>query len=99
VVAIDDLVERGDVPPPDVVKIDVEGSELAVIRGMRRTLERHRPVLICELHETNPEFVAAMRRHGYVVENLDRAVPVAADGPTHALALTLAPDRIRSALS
>ena len=30
---------------PDVIKIDVEGAEMAVLQGMRDVLRRHRPVL------------------------------------------------------
>lgn len=33
---------------PSLVKIDVEGAELAVIRGLRRTLATNRPLLIFE---------------------------------------------------
>jgi transcriptional regulator of met regulon len=36
--------------PPDVVKIDVEGGEFAVVRGMRETCTRHRPTIFCEMH-------------------------------------------------
>ncbi len=35
----------------DVLKIDVEGAELKVIRGARETLTRHRPVLVIELDD------------------------------------------------
>jgi FkbM family methyltransferase len=35
---------------PDVVKVDVEGYELAVLRGALRTLREDRPVLFLELH-------------------------------------------------
>ena len=48
-VALDEfLVERGIVP--DVVKIDVEGAEMKVLTGMRRTLDSHPPVLFLEVH-------------------------------------------------
>ena len=49
VVRIDDLVVTGRCRPPDVVKIDVEGLEPAVLRGMASTLAEHRPVVICEV--------------------------------------------------
>lgn len=47
----DAAVERGEVPHPTVVKIDVEGAEPLVIEGMKRTLadERCRTVY-CEIH-------------------------------------------------
>ena len=60
-VAIDDLVRAGGLPTPDVVKIDVEGAEIAVLEGMRETIDRHRPAIICELHDTHAEFVTAMK--------------------------------------
>ncbi|HJU57113.1 MAG TPA: FkbM family methyltransferase [Actinomycetota bacterium] len=46
---LDELVDSGDVELSlgiDAVKIDVEGAEVRVLRGMRRTLERHRPRMI-----------------------------------------------------
>jgi FkbM family methyltransferase len=33
---------------PDFLKIDVEGHELAVLRGGRNTIEKHRPTLLIE---------------------------------------------------
>jgi FkbM family methyltransferase len=37
--------------PPDVVKIDTEGTEAQVIEGATSTLERHRPRLLVEVHD------------------------------------------------
>ncbi len=86
VVAIDELVAAGAIPPPDVLKLDTEGAELQALQGMRATLARHRPAIVCELHDTNAEFCALMDELGYDVANLDGPAPVAGAGPVHALA-------------
>lgn len=47
----DVLINRGETPPPNIVKIDVEGAELDVIRGMRSALVRKECRLVyCECH-------------------------------------------------
>lgn len=87
-VAIDDLVRGGEIPPPTLVKIDVEGAEIAVLEGMRQTIDAHRPAIVCELHDTHREFVAAMREHGYRLVNLEGTIPVEQQGASaHALGL------------
>ena len=82
VVRLDDL----DLPPPDLVKIDVEGSEVAVLDGAARVLREHRPVLVVELHETNDEVCDRLEAAGYALENLDGPVPPREAGPIHVLA-------------
>ena len=86
-VAVDDLVGRGELRAPDVVKIDVEGAELEVLRGMRKTIAEHSPVIVCELHDTAPAFEALMAEFGYVVENVEGPWPLS-ESPDqgHALA-------------
>jgi FkbM family methyltransferase len=87
-VAIDDLVESGSIPPPTLVKIDVEGAEIAVLEGMRQTIDDHRPAIICELHDTHREFCELMEEHGYRLINLEGTIPVREEGASaHALAL------------
>ena len=87
VVALDDLVSAGELPPPTLVKIDVEGAELSVIEGMRSTIEHHRPAVVCELHDTGAEVAGAFAGLGYEVANLEGKHPVdSATGNVHALA-------------
>jgi FkbM family methyltransferase len=86
VVALDSLVAAGTIPPPDVVKIDTEGAELQAIEGARETIARHRPAIVCELHDTNGAFVALMDELGYRTTNLDGPAAVAGAGAVHALA-------------
>jgi FkbM family methyltransferase len=47
-VAVDELVERGELAHPSFVKIDVEGAEGFVLQGMQRTIAAARPVLFVE---------------------------------------------------
>jgi FkbM family methyltransferase len=87
-VAVDELLSAEQIRPPTLVKIDVEGAELAVLEGMRATIASHQPAIICELHDTNGEFVAAMRALNYRVINLDGAGPLEEPGSgNYALAL------------
>jgi FkbM family methyltransferase len=87
VLALDTLIERGELPPPDVVKIDVEGSEIAVLEGLSATLRARRVTVVCELHETNAEIAALLEGVGYVAENLDGPDDLRdAGGAVHVLA-------------
>ena len=48
----DDALAALDVGRVGVLKIDVEGAELEVIRGLEGTLHAHRPSVICEMLPT-----------------------------------------------
>ncbi len=69
VARLDTLVESGALPVPQVIKLDVEGAEERVLRGAARTLERHAPLLVIELH-------GAEVSHGVVRLLLDGAYSV-----------------------
>lgn len=53
---VDDLCRERGLDRVNLVKIDVEGTELAVLRGMRRLLREVRPVIVLELE---PHLLAA----------------------------------------
>jgi FkbM family methyltransferase len=52
---LDDLIAERQWPAPDFIKIDTEGTELAVLKGARNTLAAHHPGLLIELDGTTPE--------------------------------------------
>lgn len=72
VVTLDGLVESG-LPRPDFIKIDVEGMETKVLRGMDQTLRAFHPDLYVEIHGITPsdkeanarEVIGFLERHGY----------------------------------
>ncbi|MEZ5923405.1 MAG: FkbM family methyltransferase [Hyphomicrobiaceae bacterium] len=64
VTTIDDYVAKTGAPP-DFVKIDVEGFELEVLRGMARVLRRHRPIVMVEVQRNQAEVLALLKKAGY----------------------------------
>jgi FkbM family methyltransferase len=65
VVTLDELAAERGLARVDVIKLDVEGSELAALRGAADLLQRHRPALVLEV------FAASLRAHGATVADLD----------------------------
>jgi FkbM family methyltransferase len=51
---LDTLVAQFQLPPPTHLKLDVDGTELAILRGATRTLEHVRSVLV-ELEDDHPD--------------------------------------------
>lgn len=49
-----------DLPPPNLIKIDVEGFDLEVVNGAQETITRSRPILFCEAH-ASPKSIELMR--------------------------------------
>jgi FkbM family methyltransferase len=98
VTTLDDEVRTQALPPPDFVKIDVEGMELPVILGARGTICAHRPQLYVELHGADREdkrhnargVVSLLWSWGYRdlmhVETGEALTPETTDRPGHLLA-------------
>lgn len=68
----DALIEQGEVQKPDVLKIDVEGHELEVLKGLEKMITNGTPGIFCELHErAEPSTVVEwLTERGYTVETV-----------------------------
>ncbi len=75
VTTLDEWMRNDRATPVSWVKVDVEGAELAVLKGARNTLLRHRPKVVVEHHQymdrsIEPACVELMRNYGYGLNRL-----------------------------
>ena len=80
-VSLDDLVGSGKLPPPDVIKIDVEGGEMGVLKGATELLRRHRPITVVSTHgdAIREECVAYLEGEGFQVRWAGGWAPIVAE--------------------
>lgn len=72
-VSLDDLRRRGDLPAPDLLKVDVEGGELGVLNGAVETIRDSKPIILVATHDAtiHAEVTAFLDRLGYEWRVLD----------------------------
>jgi len=104
VVTLDDFVDEQRIARVDLIKADVEGAEIDVLRGARRTIARDRPILFLEMlrkwaaaYGYHPnDIIDLLREYGYgcytlkqqTLREFDRITPEVTD--TNFLFLQLA---------
>lgn len=70
-ISIDHRISQGALPTPDVIKIDVEGGEPLVLRGMMQTLQTSSPrLLYCEFHIESNDTRPAIHGFGATEDEL-----------------------------
>lgn len=78
VIKLDDYVAATEIIP-DALTIDVEGGELEVLKGAKKTLKKHQPLLWISVHPdlmekdyqtTQNDLVGFLVNFGYGIENL-----------------------------
>ena len=64
--AADEILGQLDIENIAIIKIDAEGAELDILKGLKNTIEKYRPCIHCELanipHQDDPT-------HQYVLDN------------------------------
>jgi FkbM family methyltransferase len=63
--------------PPDLILLDIEGAELGALSGAMKTIRRHLPVLMVEVHWLGEPFIEFVQTHlvplGYVATTYEGA--------------------------
>ena len=70
---IDAMVLNGEIEPPELIKLDVEGAEMMVLEGAKKTLQMYHPEIFAEIHSTDllELCTSFLTTHGYLIEDLD----------------------------
>jgi len=75
VFSIDFLLKKGIIFPLDIVKIDVEGDEYLVLKGMKQTLNKYKPNIFLEAHSKYlaRRCISYLKlNYNYSVEDIDK---------------------------
>jgi FkbM family methyltransferase len=64
-VTLDDCLRSEGLPKPSLIKIDVEGAEYRVLKGMSSTLKAERVALMVEVTENAPETMELLWDSGF----------------------------------
>ena len=70
---LDDFLYQAALPPPAFVKIDAEGAELSVLRGMKRTLTHDRLAMMVEVTENAAEVWSLLTAAGFHLFHPDKS--------------------------
>lgn len=67
----DELISNGEIPTPNVVKIDVEGAEPLVVEGMKNALTNPDCRLVfCEIHRNEVEYRPSISDFGMTLSDM-----------------------------
>jgi FkbM family methyltransferase len=72
-IALDSAIASGEIKPPAVMKIDIEGAEVECLRGAKNTIRNFRPTIFLATHsrELNAACLAMLAARNYRVRAID----------------------------
>lgn len=72
-VTLDTFIEQHNIPQVDLVKIDVEGHEVAVLEGFAQYIRRYKPTILAEIRigEHGQKIGELLDGNGYVYYDID----------------------------
>jgi FkbM family methyltransferase len=72
-VCLDELYFKGEIIVPDVMKIDVEGSELLVLKGAKSILQHYHPLIFLSTHGeyVHRQCIELLESIGYTLKNIE----------------------------
>jgi FkbM family methyltransferase len=62
---MDDFVVQNNLPLPNFIKLDVEGAEICIFRGGRKTIEKGRPIIFFEVSACLWEKMGSSHQEGF----------------------------------
>ena len=76
-VSLDDFVYEQGNPPPDVIKMDIEGGEVMVLPAMHRIFTEAKPLIFIELHGPAAAQAAwqTLTQYGYSLHQMKKGYP------------------------
>ncbi len=92
--SLDSMFEQGQLSGPNLIKVDVEGSEIDFLAGAEAVIRRFRPVMAIELHGTNQGVASWLQRLGYYIDIVGGG-PIE-QAPWAALAIATPQDQIET---
>lgn len=75
--SLDDLYFESNYPPISLIKIDVEGFEIEVLKGAQKILEKYKPQIVIEAstQEEKLNIMSILNPHGYLYVKQFNATP------------------------
>ena len=72
-VVLDTLFDKGEIPTPDYLKIDIEGAEYLALQGAKKILEKHHPTIFLATHgkEVHQKCLNYLEDFGYTIRSIN----------------------------